>query len=113
MSTAALKAMETIVEDYALMPGWRMRIRYASASLLIEARVPDSTRPDHPLIKVETLAQIPRPLLVTWTGGGHDVLEFRHFLERVVRKAWLHELDEFLRYRGELVHDPHAYDTPF
>lgn len=97
--------MQMVLDDLEYKPDWAFMMGLEwPATLYLTRRVPDSTRPDHPMVKVIAAVIVPPPMR---TGNGYTFLQW---VKGEIRKQEIHEMDEFLRYKGELLHDPHHRD---
>lgn len=72
------------------------------AILHIRCYVPDSTRPPHDPTLIQFQALIP-----PYMEDREERVKL-HYLREILREFEMHELDEWFRYKGELVNDPHA-----
>ena len=72
------------------------------AHLNIRCYIPDSTRPPHDLTLIQFQAMIPR-----YMEDQEEKVKL-HYLREILREFEMHEVDEWSRYKGKLVNDPHA-----
>lgn len=98
--------LKLILDDIEYKPGWELRLEpgdYMSAKLVITLNADDSRRPGH---DVSIRAQH-----VVYPEMFSHEAEFIRFVRYKILEAEIHEVDEFLRYKGALVNDPHARDA--
>jgi hypothetical protein len=91
-----------VIKDLSYKPGWKYTLNYRSTgrhSLWVTAKVQHSTTLEWVTFDFERL--IPATV-------QNDLAGFLTWVEDITLEAEFHELREFLRYKGELVNDPHA-----
>lgn len=90
------------VGDLKYKPGWKFTLNYRSTgrhSLWVTAKVQHSTTLEWVTFDFERM--IPKTV-------QNDLAGFLTWIEDITLEAEFHELREFLRYKGELVNNPHA-----
>lgn len=90
------------VGDLKYKPGWKFTLNYRSTgrhSLWVTAKVQHSTTLEWVTFDFERM--IPKTV-------QNDLAGFLTWIEDITLEAEFHELREFLRYKGELINNPHA-----
>ena len=111
------KNWQQFFEDFSYKPNWEFEfifeIDYNECKVHITMRVPDSRRP------------LPEPLALDHMMGKRVVIPVVPITKTLILEPWVnedraksyirwhtrdmedHEIDEWFRYKGELVFDPH------
>lgn len=82
------------------MPGWRFELLLHNEGpmLRIIAELPDSNRTGMTPLRIESF--IP-------PSAQHNYEGFIEWLRWRLNRVFQHEVDEWLRYQGQRIHDPH------
>jgi hypothetical protein len=91
-----------VIDDLSYKPGWKYTLNYRSTgrhSIWVTAKVQHSTTLEWVTFDFERM--IPQSV-------QGDLAGFLTWIEDITLEAEFHELREFLRYKGELVNNPHA-----
>ena len=91
-----------VIADLSYKPGWKYTLNYRSTgrhSIWVTAKVQHSTTLEWVTFDFERM--IPGSVL-------GDLAGFLTWIEDITLEAEFHELREFLKYKGELVNNPHA-----
>jgi hypothetical protein len=98
-----LHELATEVAKYSYKPGWKIDLMLPHG-LMVAATVPDSYHP-------EKTVPIRGGFPFEWINPDPASLNeasVRHLVKRALQRVEEHEFDEWFRYDGKLVHDPHA-----
>jgi hypothetical protein len=90
--------MDAEIARYSYKPGWRIE-RFNQYSLLLTARVENSYEPG---MFIEVAHIRPFNEYLTETPEG-----LRHAVKYLLKSYEEHEFDEWFRYDGQLIDDPH------
>jgi len=101
-------AWDVFLKRFTYKPGWEFvyeyQIDYNEHHILVSMRVEDSYHPGN-IIPVSIRRRIPKGL------DPRDQEDYCiHWLQSMLQDLELHELDEWFKKDGELVHNPHSLD---
>src|SRR5262252_3256074 len=108
MSYITEAGMRDIVQRLSYKPGWeflleRLAMPYDKLAVVVTYTAPDSRNPGKSVL-ITARYFVP--------DSSQDAAAFFSWLRAtVITKTEHHEIDEFLRYDGELVRDPHDPDA--
>lgn len=70
----------------------------------------DTMRPNSVRNGYQGLVNVRGSQFFPWYSANHISTEIRRQSQRLIHDLEIHEADEWLRFDGELIHDPHAND---
>jgi hypothetical protein len=104
---ATLAEVKRALARFTFAPGWDIRVQvspfYGEFELVIEFFAPNSRDGGVREANVRFNSTIPNYVM-------QDEEYFGVWFKNALKSLWIHEFDEWLRFDGELVHDPHAQD---
>ena len=106
MSADLLGLVRDFFADFEYKPGTSFNIQPGiyGIRVFMMRDLPDSTHPDHPMIRVGGSLEVPESLLMA-------AYDHRRLLQDLVhgwmRDMEMHECNEWFRVAGELPYDPH------